>query len=99
MSNLTAPPFPLGYRIVRSILRFLFWLLSDFKAEGIENIPLSGAAMLLANHLNILDAPAIFTILPRQATVFAADKYDRRCLLYTSPSPRDRTRSRMPSSA
>ena len=24
---------------------------------------------------------------------------DRGCLLYTSPSPRDRTRSRMPSSA
>ena len=27
-----------------------------------------------------------------------AEQY-RRCLLYTSPSPRDRTRSRMPSSA
>ena len=30
------------------------------------------------------------------------DKYHKRyqpCLLYTSPSPRDRTRSRMPSSA
>ena len=27
------------------------------------------------------------------------DKWPRRCLLYTSPSPRDRTRSRMPSSA
>ena len=26
-------------------------------------------------------------------------KYDSICLLYTSPSPRDRTRSRMPSSA
>ena len=26
-------------------------------------------------------------------------KRDRACLLYTSPSPRDRTRSRMPSSA
>ena len=25
--------------------------------------------------------------------------YDETCLLYTSPSPRDRTRSRMPSSA
>ena len=24
---------------------------------------------------------------------------EKRCLLYTSPSPRDRTRSRMPSSA
>ena len=27
------------------------------------------------------------------------DKTDKSCLLYTSPSPRDRTRSRMPSSA
>ena len=27
------------------------------------------------------------------------DKNIERCLLYTSPSPRDRTRSRMPSSA
>ena len=26
-------------------------------------------------------------------------KFEDRCLLYTSPSPRDRTRSRMPSSA
>ena len=25
--------------------------------------------------------------------------YNKSCLLYTSPSPRDRTRSRMPSSA
>ena len=28
-----------------------------------------------------------------------SDGYDMVCLLYTSPSPRDRTRSRMPSSA
>ena len=26
-------------------------------------------------------------------------EYNKNCLLYTSPSPRDRTRSRMPSSA
>ena len=29
----------------------------------------------------------------------AAKIHDESCLLYTSPSPRDRTRSRMPSSA
>ena len=29
----------------------------------------------------------------------AGDGQGRACLLYTSPSPRDRTRSRMPSSA
>ena len=39
----------------------------------------------------------------RRAEVVAATKrsfeHYKRCLLYTSPSPRDRTRSRMPSSA
>ena len=34
-----------------------------------------------------------------QATVCGGGRYDGFCLLYTSPSPRDRTRSRMPSSA
>ena len=33
------------------------------------------------------------------ARVVVADINAERCLLYTSPSPRDRTRSRMPSSA
>ena len=28
-----------------------------------------------------------------------SDKMDKTCLLYTSPSPRDRQKSRMPSSA
>ena len=33
------------------------------------------------------------------ARLKAAVAQDKACLLYTSPSPRDRTRSRMPSSA
>ena len=36
-------------------------------------------------------------ILPNHAPIATA--VDIGCLLYTSPSPRDRTRSRMPSSA
>ena len=35
----------------------------------------------------------------RQADLQVHGGYDKACLLYTSPSPRDRTRSRMPSSA
>ena len=36
----------------------------------------------------------------RQALIYNKHKLKERiCLLYTSPSPRDRTRSRMPSSA
>ena len=34
-----------------------------------------------------------------QTGAVAGFEVSRRCLLYTSPSPRDRTRSRMPSSA
>ena len=35
----------------------------------------------------------------RQVVVMTAPHVGNTCLLYTSPSPRDRTRSRMPSSA
>ena len=31
--------------------------------------------------------------------IVVSDKMDKTCLLYTSPSPRDRQKSRMPSSA
>ena len=38
--------------------------------------------------------------LNKQASIgFYADLKDKYCLLYTSPSPRDRQKSRMPSSA
>ena len=39
------------------------------------------------------------TIYTRQDWVNSFKKHNNVCLLYTSPSPRDRTRSRMPSSA
>ena len=46
---------------------------------------------------------AMFLLRPDRVTIVAGDygaeSYIYTCLLYTSPSPRDRTRSRMPSSA
>ena len=45
----------------------------------------------------ILIAPASADVMARLAAGMADDLLT--CLLYTSPSPRDRTRSRMPSSA
>ena len=35
----------------------------------------------------------------KSGQIVTADQYPYRCLLYTSPSPRDRQKSRMPSSA
>ena len=39
------------------------------------------------------------SLLFQQGVVITPGLLDKPCLLYTSPSPRDRTRSRMPSSA
>ena len=52
-------------------------------------------------HDSLLDYPEEARILLAQwdSLVLENDVLYRRCLLYTSPSPRDRTRSRMPSSA
>ena len=66
------------------------------KAEAIANKTLS--------RINLLDTPEIITKKLKRAK---SDSYmgmefnnpDRPCLLYTSPSPRDRQKSRMPSSA
>ena len=50
---------------------------------------------LLKKHKSILSGrPAIFIAVPRDISAV-----EKSCLLYTSPSPRDATLSRMPSSA
>ena len=56
----------------------------DYDADGITS------TVLLVELLSILGA----IVKP-----FIPSRQDEGCLLYTSPSPRDRTRSRMPSSA
>ena len=42
---------------------------------------------------------AVFIWRKGEVMVIGGVEYSSFCLLYTSPSPRDRTRSRMPSSA
>ena len=51
---------------------------------------------IVLSHI-ILGTP--FVVITVTATLTGFDHSVTRCLLYTSPSPRDRTRSRMPSSA
>ena len=49
----------------RTIFRFLFWLLTDTDAAGLENIPAEGAGILTVNHLGIVDAPLVFMLIKR----------------------------------
>ena len=56
-----------------------------------NDVELGGSAVS-----NLADNAELFGLTPGSTNVFGIVY---TCLLYTSPSPRDRTRSRMPSSA
>ena len=68
-----------------------------------------GCILDLCDTLNLSKKIKFILVRHEQGAAHAADGYARStgkvgvclatCLLYTSPSPRDRTRSRMPSSA
>ena len=49
--------------------------------------------------INVIDTAELYSNGNSERIIGVALKNRRPCLLYTSPSPRDRTRSRMPSSA
>ena len=81
-------------------------VLNAYDQKLIESLPLVGEAealkilershKLFANRKGWLKTPDRIAILEKTILLI---KERRDCLLYTSPSPRDRTRSRMPSSA
>ena len=52
-----------------------------------------------ANHMNTQNGTTKYLDNYSEATLTVLSALNNPCLLYTSPSPRDRTRSRMPSSA
>ena len=81
--------------------RFTGWYDSELTKQGIEEAQQAGS---LINNLNI-NFNFAFTSFQQRA-ILTLDEINKKldlsiknCLLYTSPSPRDRTRSRMPSSA
>jgi len=68
--------------IIRSIIRFLFALLSRLDVQGLENIPPVGAGILAANHLGRLDSPLVFATVQRtDITSLVADKYQNNLLV------------------
>lgn len=61
---------------LRAFFRFFFRVLSRLDVQGLENIPESGGAIMVANHLGIVDAPLMFALIARgDATALVADKY------------------------
>ena len=85
--------------------------IGDFYASGMDSIAINKAGISplkpeFAKIDAIKDVPSLVTSIAHLHTIGASPAFsfylgqdDKICLLYTSPSPRDRTRSRMPSSA
>lgn len=71
------------YEWRRRVLRFMidkwgFWLLAKFDhAEGLENVPSHGPAILMINHIAFIDPILVLNIVPRNIVPLAkAEVYD-----------------------
>ena len=75
----------------------------DFAAEVERVLSMADGALLLIDSAEGVMPQTKFVLSKalKQGLkpIVVINKLDKSCLLYTSPSPRDRTRSRMPSSA
>lgn len=60
---------PMGVRLFRVVgrpaFRLLFHILCRVRIEGLENVPRTGAYIVSANHLSIIDPPFIVAFWPR----------------------------------
>jgi 1-acyl-sn-glycerol-3-phosphate acyltransferase len=63
----------LWYEMVRRALRLLAFPLYRIRVSGLENLPQSGGALLLANHQSHLDPPLIGMMIPRPISYVARE--------------------------
>ena len=83
------------WRVIRGFFKGLWRGLSIFNKAIMTLVPL-----VVTLYLVVVVAVAFNQVAPEPVPERAALLINPNgCLLYTSPSPRDRTRSRMPSSA
>jgi len=83
--NETVPVIPkereFHYRLIQIAFKVIFNLLCKIEVHGLERVPLDGPMILLSNHLQLFEAPIIFSLLPVRSTVMAAEKWEHHLLL------------------
>ncbi len=62
------------YHIVHFMLRVLFLVLTRRKIRGKENIPKQGAVIFVANHIELVDSPLLWTSLGRKVYFMAKEE-------------------------
>ncbi|MBS3978163.1 MAG: 1-acyl-sn-glycerol-3-phosphate acyltransferase [Syntrophomonadaceae bacterium] len=60
------------YTLVKLISKWFLWLLGKPVITGLENVPLTGPAIVVANHTSLLDGFLLAALWPRQITFLSA---------------------------
>src|SRR3954468_15440032 len=55
----------LSYYGIRALIRIAIWLLTRTRIYGIEQMPRSGAAVIVSNHLAAVDPAVLVGVFPR----------------------------------
>jgi 1-acyl-sn-glycerol-3-phosphate acyltransferase len=71
----------LSQKIVLAVFRPLLNICFSWKAEGRENVPLTGPLILVANHVHVLDPIFLVFTLPRWITFVAKEELFRSLFL------------------
>lgn len=62
--------------VIRTIIRFIMFVLGRFKVTGAEHIPAGGPFIAVTNHLSVADAPLLLISAPPMVLhFFAAEKW------------------------
>jgi 1-acyl-sn-glycerol-3-phosphate acyltransferase len=60
-------------RLVRRLTLRLVKLLTRIEVEGLDKVPVSGPFIVASNHLHIIDAPVLYSVLPGSTGFFVSD--------------------------
>lgn len=69
-------------KLLHLVFNFLLRVLTRLTIIGKENVPVEGACMMVSNHLGLVDAPVVFSLLDRKdSTGIVAKKHQKNTLL------------------
>jgi 1-acyl-sn-glycerol-3-phosphate acyltransferase len=63
------------YPVARAVIRPVFHKLWHIEAEGLENVPTDGPALICPNHISVLDSFFVPAVLPRRITYVGKAEY------------------------
>lgn len=72
---------PLGYRILRGLIKLVLKVFFQLKVKGLENLPLRNKVILAGNHTSILDGLIVMAAYPRRVYFLVAESVFKRKFL------------------